>query len=337
MSQTIINEEVREALESCRGVVALETAVMTHGLPRTPLGTVPACLQGNDQSPDSGWDPEGPIHLQVVRQMSDAVRRAGAIPAVTSAIDGVLHVGLDAPQLQTLADREDVSKISTADLAPVMAGGLTGGTTVAGAIAISSIADTRIKVFATGGIGGVHRDWARHPDVSADLEALSCRQIAVVCSGAKVILDVPATFERLEELGIPTIGVGCTQMPCFTCEPDPSLALRHHVESIEAATELMRSQFVDLNMARALLLVQPVPGEWAIPREDVDQIIENAMEEAEQRKISGQQLTPFLLARLQSATAGRSLESNIALLLANADSAGRLATAWADRFEAGAT
>ena len=210
MSQIIINEEVSEALEEGRGVVALESAVMTHGLPRTPLGTIPSYLSADEAHDDitrnrPDWNPDGPIHIQVVQQMSAAIHETGAVPAVTSIIDGKLHVGLENFQLERLAQEDHVLKISIADLAPAMVGGLTGGTTVAGGIAISTIADSRIRVFATGGIGGVHRDWTSHPDVSADLEALARTPIAVICSGAKVILDVPATFERLGK--------------CFSAEP----------------------------------------------------------------------------------------------------------------------
>ncbi|MEN3000594.1 MAG: pseudouridine-5'-phosphate glycosidase [Armatimonadota bacterium] len=277
------------------GAVALETAVLTHGLPR-------------------------PLNLQAALQMEEAVRAAGAIPATIALLKGVPTVGLTREELHWLAQQPDVPKIARHNLTLAIAQGWTGGTTVSATLLIAHRA-ARIPILATGGIGGVHRG-ERH-DVSADLLTLAQTPMLVVCSGAKAILDLPATREMLETLGIPVVGYRTDEMPGFYT-PRTGLPVDAVVHSPEEAATLWQ-RHVATGLGNGMLLVQPPPAEFALDAGELEVMLQQAVSEAEQRHIHGAQLTPWLLHRLGELSGGRTLQVNLALLAANARLAGQIA------------
>ncbi|RMH04470.1 MAG: pseudouridine-5'-phosphate glycosidase [Planctomycetota bacterium] len=282
-------------------LVALETAVLTHGLP-------------------------GAQALEAVRRMTAAVRAAEAVPAVVGCLRGRLVVGLEDDELAELAADPEREKVAARDLAPVLAAGRSGGTTVSATLAACRLAG--IPVFATGGIGGVHRGWNEHRDVSSDLEELARTPCCVVSSGAKSVLDLPATLESLESLGIPVLGLGCSGFPRFHCGPDPALPIRP-VADVEEAARICRLRWRELGQSGGVLLANPVPAAAALPAETIEEAVDRAVAEAGRRGIAGPALTPFLLESLASATGGAALACNLALLENNAAAAGRLAVALA--------
>jgi len=277
------------------GVVALETAVLTHGLPR-------------------------PDNLQASLQMEEAVRAAGAIPATIALLKGVPTVGLNPEELSLLAQEPTPYKIARHNLPLATALGWTGGTTVSATLLIAYHA-ARITIMATGGIGGVHR--SHRADVSADLFTLAQTPMLVVCSGAKAILDLPATREMLETLGVPVVGYCTDELPGFyTAHTGLAVDAVVYTPS-EAATLWQRHQAMGLGSG--MLLVQPPPAEWALPPAELEAMLEQATAEAQQRAIVGGALTPWLLKRLSELSGGRTLQVNLALLKANAHLAGQIA------------
>jgi pseudouridine-5'-phosphate glycosidase len=292
---------VKEAIDARRGVVALESTVIAHGLPR-------------------------PRNLETARLLERDVRDAGAVPATICLADGLLVVGANDALLERLADEEDVAKISTRDLAPflgrVPAGGL-GATTVAATAEIAARAG--IQVFATGGIGGVHRGAERTMDVSADLLALAAHPVVVVCAGAKLVLDLAKTLEQLETLGIPVIGYGTSELPAFYVRSS-GLRIPYRVDDAVAAARIAR---VQLGRGAGLLVCAPIPEANALPRPEVERAIDVALAAAEKAGVRGSGVTPFLLAQLGDASSGRTLDANIALLRNNARVAAEIATALA--------
>jgi pseudouridylate synthase len=291
-------DEVAEALAAGRGVVALETTLLTHGLP---------------------W----PVNLETAARMEQAVRSAGAVPATVGLIDGRVHVGLDAPALERLA-RGPGGKIQARGLPLALAARSTGGTTVSATMQIAAVCG--IRVFATGGIGGVHRQVARTGDVSEDLLALSRHPVAVVSSGAKAILDVPRTLEALETLGVPVIGVGTGELPAFYYGAS-GLPIAE-VPDLAAAAGVMRAAWHDLGARHGLLVCSPPPPAVALPAADVEAWIGQALGEAEARGLTGAGLTPFLLASLDRLSGGATVRTNGALAESNARLAGALAAAY---------
>lgn len=281
-------------------VVALETAVLTHGLPR-------------------------PQNLEAVLAMAEAVRSAGAVPAVVAVWRGRLVVGLDDAELEQLAADPDARKAAARDLPLCLAQGASAGTTVSATLAACRLAG--IRVFATGGIGGVHRGWAGHRDVSSDLGELARTPCCVVSSGAKSVLDLPATLETLETLGVPVLGHRTSAFPCFYSGGDPRLPVPE-VDLAQAARVCL-TRWRDLGQDGGVLLANPAPASAALEAGPLDRAVEAAVEEAGRRGIAGPALTPFLLSSLAAATGGRSLACNLALLVDNASVAGRLAVALA--------
>ena len=276
--------------------VALESALITHGLPR-------------------------PTNLEVARRLEAAVRAEGAVPATVAILEGVAHVGLTPGQLERLAQEPNPVKVSLRDLPAVLARGRTGGTTVAATMHLAHRAG--VQVFATGGIGGVHRG---HPDdVSADLPALASIPMVVVCAGAKAILDLPRTLERLETLGVPVVGYGTDTFPAFTSRSS-GLPVSARADTPEEVAAMARARD-RLGLRAALLVCVPIPEEAEWPWEEAQAEIEEAVAEAEAQGVQGKDLTPFLLARLAERTGGRSLAANEALLLNNARVAARIARA----------
>ena len=288
--------EVANALRERRAVVALESTVIAHGLPR-------------------------PQNLETAHRLEAVVRGGGATPATIAILDGKLSVGLNEEQLRLLAGGNDIRKISTRDISIAVARGWNGATTVASTSWIAHRAG--IKVFATGGIGGVHR--GSLPDVSADLPELARTPIIVVCSGAKIVLDLPATREWLETHGVTVAGYQCDELPAFYSRQS-GLPIDVRAESPEDVATIFHAQR-SLGLESALLVVVPVPAEFEVPAETLQQVLETALEDAEWKEITGAALTPFLLSQMAERSGGATLRANIALLENNARVAAEIARA----------
>jgi pseudouridine-5'-phosphate glycosidase len=290
-----INPEIESALAANQAVVALESTVIAHGLPR-------------------------PQNFETAQRVEQIVREQGATPATVAVLDGKLCVGLEPNQLECIATRDDIRKLSTRDLAVAVARGWHGATTVASTLWIAHRAG--IRVFATGGIGGVHRGWL--PDVSADLPELARTPMIVVCSGAKIVLDLPATREWLETYGITVVGYGCDQMSAFYSRQS-GLPIDARCDSSEEVVKLFSTQR-DLGIESALLVTVPVPSEAEVPEAILNRILDESLGEAEKSHITGRELTPFLLARMAERSEGATLRANIALLENNVRVAAQIAS-----------
>jgi pseudouridine-5'-phosphate glycosidase len=291
-----LSAPVAGALDAGRPVVALESTIITHGMP---------------------W----PQNLEIARRVEATVRENGAEPATVAVLDGRLCVGLSEDQLEALAQARHVAKLSRADMAVCIAEGRTGATTVAATMIAARLAG--IEVFATGGIGGVHRGAERSFDVSADLHELAQTPVTVVAAGAKAILDLPKTLEVLETLGVPVIAYGQDQLPAFWSR---EAGLRSPLRMDDAAA-IARAHATrgSLGLPGGQLVANPIPAEAEIPRETLAPIIAEANAEAAEHGIHGKDLTPYLLQRLFEKTEGRSLEANVALVLNNARLAAAIA------------
>ena len=290
-----VNPEIEAALAAHRAVVALESTVIAHGLPR-------------------------PQNLETAQRVEQIVSEQGATPATIAVLDGQLCVGLNQQQIGEVANRDDIRKLSTRDLAVAVARGGNGATTVAATLWIAHRAG--IRVFATGGIGGVHR--GALPDVSADLPELARTPMIVVCSGAKIVLDLPATREWLETYGITVVGYGCDEMPAFYSRQS-GLPIDVRCDSPEEVRQLFRTQR-ELGIESALLVTVPVPVEAEVPPEILNKILDESLCDAKDSHIAGRELTPFLLARMAERSAGATLRANIALLENNARVAAQIAS-----------
>lgn len=321
-SEFSIASPVAQALADGRPVVALESAVLTHGLPRTPLHARPP-------GADDEWNPDGPIHLETARLLTRVVLRAGAVPATMAVIDGTLHAGVDDATLERLAAAPDAVKASSRDLAAVLTRGGHAGLTVAGTLracaALRHAGIGTIRAFATGGIGGVHRGWSASADVSADLGALARTQVAVICSGAKSILDLPATLEALDSLGVPVVGFQTSWMPRFISRADHALPLPLRLDDTDAIAKLCATHWRALGEPGAVLVMQEPPSDAAVPADRIDEAITSAIADAASRGIRGPDVTPTLLRAVAAHSAGASLPANIALLAANAGLAAAIA------------
>lgn len=290
----VLSPEVAAAQAEGKAIVALESTIITHGMPY-------------------------PQNLETARRVEDEVRKAGAVPATIAVLDGTLHAGLTDSQLEALAQATDVAKISRADMAVIMAQGRTGATTVAATMIAAHLAG--IHVFATGGIGGVHKGAEDSFDISADLLELAATPVTVVAAGAKAILDVPKTLEVLETQGVPVITYGQDSFPAFWSATSPLASpLRMDTAADMAKAHQMRGQ---LGLPGGQLIANPIPAAAEIPQAEMNPIIDAATAEAEEKGIKGKEVTPFLLQRIFELTEGKSLEANIALVLNNA----RLASA----------
>ncbi|MGH8123229.1 MAG: pseudouridine-5'-phosphate glycosidase [Rudaea sp.] len=290
------SDEVRQALRDARPLVALESTIITHGMP---------------------W----PQNVDTARRVEAQVRVAGAVPATIAVMAGRICVGLSDQELETLGRARDVMKLSRADLAVCLANGRTGATTVAATMIAAALAG--IDVFATGGIGGAHRGAESSFDVSADLQELAQTRVTVVSAGAKAILDLSKTLEVLETLGVPVIAVGQDEFPAFWSRSS-GLAAPLRLDSAReiAAAHLLRER---LRVPGGQLVANPIPREAEIPREVIVPAIETALADAARQGIVAKAVTPFLLARLFELTQGRSLAANIALVLDNARLAAEIA------------
>jgi len=299
MSHIHLSEEVRAAIFAEQPVVALESTVISHGLPF-------------------------PQNIELAQELEQIIRDNGSTPATIAVIDGALKAGLSADDLTRLADgKTPVRKLSRRDLGSAIAKKELGATTVAATMLIAHWAG--IKIFATGGIGGVHRGQAG--DVSADLLELSQTPVAVVCAGAKSILDLPRTLEWLETFGVPVIGIGTDEFPAFYTHTS-GLKLVDCVDQPAEAAALLKAHW-GLGLKNGVLVAVPIPSEDALDAAEIDQAIEQALNEADQQHIVGKDITPFLLARLVKITEGHSLAANLALLRNNARIAAQIAVAMA--------
>jgi pseudouridine-5'-phosphate glycosidase len=296
-----LSEEVRDALAGGGAVVALESTIIAHGLPR-------------------------PRNLEVARQLEDDVRAAGAVPATIALLDGEVRVGLDDDGLRRIAV-DGVAKLGVRDLALAAARRLDGATTVASTAHLAARAG--IRVFATGGLGGVHRGARESWDESGDLETLARTPITVVAAGIKSILDIGATLERLETLGVAVAGWRTRRFPGFYVT-DGGFDLDWRVDGPEEVAEAMAAADA-LGVGAALLVANPVAPERQLDPEEHDRVLAEALARAGAEGIHGKAVTPFLLAHLHDATQGRSLEVNVAVARANAAVAGAIATAWGAR------
>lgn len=293
----VLAPEVKSALRLKQPVVALESTVITHGLPN-------------------------PDNLRLARDMEQEIRAGGGVPATIGVVDGQIRVGLSPLDLETLSVAPSPLKVSHRDFAAAIVRKKSGGTTVAGTMFAARQAG--IQVFATGGIGGVHHE-ARF-DISTDLQALSNTPMIVVCAGAKSILDLPATLEYLETLGVPVVGLGTDTFPAFfTASSGLPVSLR--LDTPEEVVEFARAHW-GLGFNSAVLVAVPIPERSSIPMKDADAWESRASKEAVEKKIRGQALTPFLLKRVSELSDGRSLNANLALLLNNAGVATKIARAW---------
>ncbi|MGE5374339.1 MAG: pseudouridine-5'-phosphate glycosidase [Bacteroidota bacterium] len=288
--------DVKRAMSVPLPIVALESTVLTHGLPR-------------------------PQNLQLARDMENAVRENGATPATIGFLDGSLHIGLTEPQLERLANESEVIKVGPRDFATVMVRGACGGTTVAGTMLASKHAG--LKIFATGGIGGVHREAPF--DISADLQALATIPMIVVCAGAKAILDLPATLEYLETMSVPVVGYGTDEFPAFYSR-DSGLNVSARLETPQEIVDFAKAHW-SAGLQSAVLVANPILEEDAIPKSQMEPHIKQAVQEAHDRGIHGKEVTPFLLQRMSEMTEGRSMQANLSLLLNNARLAARISAA----------
>jgi pseudouridylate synthase len=302
-----VRDDIAAVLVAGAPVVALESTVIAHGLPP-------------------------PYNLDTALEMEAAVRESGATPATIGILDGKIVVGLKAEQIARLADASDVAKVSSSDLSAVLASGRAGATTVAGTVFVAARAG--IRVMATGGIGGAHRGSENTFDISADLTELARTAVAVVCSGAKAILDLPRTTEVLETLGIPVVGYGTTEFPAFYSR-ESGLSLQHRVDSPEEAAKLMCIHWdlgwLGQGTTAGIVIANPPPADVAMARNEVEALVAGAMESADTTGVRGKGLTPYLLKQLATKSGGRTLKTNIALLVANARLAAGIAVAYSAR------
>ena len=295
----VVAHDVQQALDASAAVVALESTVIAHGLPR-------------------------PQNLETALGVETVVRENRAHPATIAILEGQLRAGLDRTEIASLAETDGIKKISLRDLPLAMAEKWNGATTVATTCWIANRAG--IQVFATGGIGGVHRGSLQ--DVSGDLPALATTPIIVVCSGAKIVLDLPVTREWLETYGVTVLGYQCDEMPAFYSRRS-GLPVDGRVESPEQVAGVFQAQ-QRLAIQRAILVTVPVPAEFEIPQSDLDRTLDTALKSAECQNISGRNLTPFLLSSMAQASEGETLKANIALLKNNARVAAGIAGALAN-------
>lgn len=296
-----IHPEVAQALATGRPVVALESTIIAHGMPH-------------------------PENLETAQALDQIIRGQGAIPAIIAVAEGKIQVGCDNDLLGRLATEEGVLKVSRRDMGMALAGGELGATTVSGTLIGASLAG--IRVFVTGGIGGVHRGVWESWDISADIPELAQSQVAVVSAGAKSILDLPKTLEALETAGVPVIGWGTDEFPAFFT-PHSGISLVHSTRDPSRIARAMHAQW-DLGLPGGFLIANPISSSWAANADDIEQATQDGIEAARRSGISGKAMTPFLLDFIQKQTAGESLAANRALVKGNAEVGAAIARAFAE-------
>ena len=301
MTTVDVHPEVAAALAEGRPVVALESTIISHGMPY-------------------------PQNVEMATEVEGIVRANGAVPATIAVLDGRCRVGLEPAHLQQLATQQGVLKATTRDLPWLIASGATGATTVAATMRLAVIAG--VRVFATGGIGGVHRGAAQSFDVSADLTELSTTPVAVVSAGVKSILDIGLTLERLETLGVPVVVNGSDEFPSFYSRTSGHPAPRR-LDGAEAIARHLHATWNQLGLTVGVSIANPIPVEHEIPAAHIAEAIESALADLDAQGVTGQDVTPFLLAAVVERTGGRSLQANLALVRNNAATAARIAVEYA--------
>lgn len=292
-----ISNEVKEALSNNKAVVALESTIISHGMPY-------------------------PKNVETALKVEAAVREAGAVPATIAIINGVPTIGCSKEEIEHLGKAGlSVTKVSRRDIPMVVAKGLNGATTVAGTMIFAEMAG--IKVFATGGIGGVHRGAEKTMDISADLEELATTDVCVVCAGAKSILDLDLTMEYLETKGVAVVGYGTDELPAFFTR-ESGIKVCYRLDSAKEIAQALNAK-ENLNLRGGMLIANPIQEEYSMDAKVIGKAIDEAISEAEERGIKGKEITPFLLDKIQKITAGNSLASNIELVLNNARLASQIA------------
>lgn len=292
-----IHPEVALALQNNQAVVALESTIISHGMPY-------------------------PQNVETAMAVEAQVRANGAIPATIAIVKGRLKAGLSAEEINYLGkEGKNVTKVSRRDMAFIVAAGQSGATTVASTMIIAAMAG--IKVFATGGIGGVHRGAETNFDISADLQELAQTNVAVVCAGAKSILDLGLTLEYLETYGVPVVGYQTSELPAFFTR-ESGFAVNYQLDTASAIANVMHHKWA-MGLKGGLVVANPIPHEFAMPKAAIDAAIEQALQQAQELGIKGKESTPFLLAKVVELTGGDSLKSNIALVMNNAKLAAEIA------------
>lgn len=285
----VISEEVKRALDENRPVVALESTIISHGMPY-------------------------PENVEFAKNVEKLIRERGVTPATIAIMEGKLKVGLNDDDLEVLAHTENVAKVSRRDIGYVVSQKKLGATTVATTMIIANLAG--IKVFATGGIGGVHRGAQQTFDISADLEELARTNVAVVCAGAKSILDIGLTLEYLETAGVPVVGYRTEKFPAFYCT-DSGYNVDYKIDSAEEIAEMLKAKW-EIGINGGAVIGNPVPEEFALNKEYMNGIISKALRQADEKGIKGKKITPFLLDTIKNMTGGESLKTNVELAMNNA-------------------
>lgn len=291
-----VHPEVKKALSEGLPVVALESTIISHGMPY-------------------------PKNVEMARTVGKIIRENGAIPATIAIIDGVLKVGLTTEEIEFLGTSKDVVKASRRDLPFTISKKLNGATTVATTMILANLAG--IKVFATGGIGGVHRGAQETFDISADLQELANTNVAVICAGAKSILDIGLTLEYLETNGVPVIGFGTDEFPAFYTRKS-GFGVDYRVDSSLEVASALKAKW-DLDLKGGIVIGNPIPEKFQMDYDTINNAIESALKEAEEKNIAGKKVTPFLLDRVKTITDGRSLDANVELVYNNAKVAAQIA------------
>jgi pseudouridine-5'-phosphate glycosidase len=291
-----LSEEVRKAIEDKRPIVALESTIISHGMPY-------------------------PQNVETALKVEEIIREHGAVPATIGIIGGRLKAGLTSEEIDYMGRAKNIAKVSRRDIPYLIAHKRDGATTVASTMIIASMAG--IRVFATGGVGGVHRGAEKTMDISADLEELAMTEVAVVCAGAKSILDLGLTLEYLETKGVPVLGYQTEELPAFYTRKS-GFGVDYKVDTPEEIADILRTKW-DLGLKGGALIANPIPEEYSMDADLITRVIEDAVKEAEVLGIKGKDTTPFLLAKIKEITGGESLESNIQLVYNNARLAAEIA------------
>ncbi|WP_128426621.1 pseudouridine-5'-phosphate glycosidase [Gudongella oleilytica] len=291
-----LSEEVRKAIEDKKPIVALESTIISHGMPY-------------------------PQNVETALKVEEIIREHGAVPATIGIIGGRLKAGLTSEEIDYMGRAKNIAKVSRRDIPYLVAHKRDGATTVASTMIIASMAG--IRVFATGGVGGVHRGAEKTMDISADLEELAMTEVAVVCAGAKSILDLGLTLEYLETKGVPVLGYQTEELPAFYTRKS-GFAVDYKADTPEEIADILRTKW-DLGLKGGALIANPIPEEYSMDADLIARVIEDAVKEAEALGIKGKDTTPFLLAKIKEITGGESLESNIQLVYNNARLAAKIA------------
>ena len=294
-----VTPEIRDAIDAGKPVVALESTILSHGMPY-------------------------PQNVEFAHKVEEIVRGEGAIPATTAIIGGKLKVGLTSEELEIMCKAENVGKVSRRDVATYLATGQTGATTVATTMMIASMAG--IRFFATGGIGGVHRGAEKTMDISADLQELANTPVCVICAGAKSLLDLGLTLEYLETMGVPVLGLRTDELPAFYCRTS-GFRLDYNCEDEATVARIMKTKW-ELGLKGGAIVGNPIPEQYALDYDEMEKVIVRAIDLANEQGVHGKALTPFLLSHIKDMTDGVSFASNLQLAYNNAKAASRIAVAY---------